>query len=171
MPTTIWELRVYEAGRAPEAVEQFQQSIQIDPNNAQAHYNLGNALLQIGQRDQAIEQFQTALRLRPDYAEAHNNLGSALLRAGRSEEAIEQYRQTVQLMPDHPKAFNNLAKAYAQVHRTSEAIATAEKGLDVARSTGQPALAEQIETLLSSLRAEQLNPQADASSQGAPAGP
>ena len=134
-----------EAGQTQEAVEHFEQAIRLKSNDPQARYNLGNALQQTGRLDDAIQQYQAAVRLKPDYAEAHNNLGSTLLRAGRPEEAIEQYQQAVQLRPNHPKAYRNLATAYAQLHRSSEAIAAAQKALDLARSTGQAELVNQIE--------------------------
>ena len=142
-----------DLGRTPEAIEQYRQALQLDPKDAPVQYNLANALRQAQQNDEAIQHFQLAVQIRPDFAEAHNNLGATLLEAGRVQEAIEQYQQSVQLRPDHAKAYVNLAIAYARMNRSKEAIAAAEKGLSVARSQGQTALAQQIETWLATIRA------------------
>ena len=74
---------------------------------AEAHNNLGNALVHLGRNPEAIVEFQQALTLNPDFAEAHNNLGSSLCAAGLFEEAIAQYRQALRIRPDYDKARGN----------------------------------------------------------------
>ena len=61
--------------------------VELKPDFAEAHNNLGNALQEPGKLDEAIACYRRALELKPDYAEAHNNLGNALQgpgEAGRS---------------------------------------------------------------------------------------
>ena len=92
-----------------EAITQYQKALEIKPDYAEAHINLGSALQQKGRVDEAITQFQKALQLNPDYAEAHNNLGNALLQKGRVSEAIAHFQQALQLEPADPRIKNNLA--------------------------------------------------------------
>ena len=66
-------------GRREEARRLFRQAIEIDPDYAEAHGNLGNTLAEAGQFDQAIRHYHAALRLKPDLAEARRNLARALL--------------------------------------------------------------------------------------------
>ena len=61
-----------------EAVAAFRTAIRLQPDDAAAHYNLGNALRGQGKVDEAVAECRTAIRLRPDDAEAHSNLGVAL---------------------------------------------------------------------------------------------
>jgi len=67
-----------QEGKVNEAIAQYQQVLQINPDFAGAQNNLGNALLQKGKVDEAITQFRQALQINPDAAEAHYNLGDAL---------------------------------------------------------------------------------------------
>jgi predicted Zn-dependent protease len=64
--------------RLDEAINQFQKTIRLKPGYADAHYDLGNALLKKNQTDETVRQFQAAIRLKPDDPEGHNNLARAL---------------------------------------------------------------------------------------------
>ena len=46
----------------------------MNPNFADAHYNLGAALAQMGRISEAIEQLKAALRINPNDIDARNNL-------------------------------------------------------------------------------------------------
>jgi protein O-mannosyl-transferase len=100
----------------------------VNPNDALAHLNLGNALLQIpGRMTDAISEYQTALRIYPNYAEAHNNLGAILLSSGRATEAVAEYQAAVRLDPDYPDAHSNLGSALSRIPgRLGEAAAELE---------------------------------------------
>jgi Flp pilus assembly protein TadD len=83
--------------------------VQLKPDYADAHINLGSALLQAGRLDEAISHLQKALQLNPGYAKAHNNLGNAFLQKGNVTEAIAHFQQALQLEPADPWVKNNLA--------------------------------------------------------------
>jgi tetratricopeptide (TPR) repeat protein len=59
------------------AIACFRTTIELDPKNAMAHYNLGNALRHKGQVDVAIASYQKALTLDPKYAPARTELANA----------------------------------------------------------------------------------------------
>jgi tetratricopeptide (TPR) repeat protein len=141
------------AGRLQEAIEHFRQSLRLSPDSIEAHKNLGAILAQTGRHEEAIEHFQQALRLDPVNSEVHNSLGRALANTGRLQEAIEHFEQALRLNHHSINAYYNLALAYAGMKRSSEAIAAAQKGLELARSQGQTAVAKQIEDWLNSYRA------------------
>jgi tetratricopeptide (TPR) repeat protein len=98
---------------------------------AEAHYNLGVALLRLGKVQEAIGQYEQALRIQPDFAGAHNNLGNALLQAGRVEEAIGHYEQAVRINPDYAEAHNNLGTALMGRGRLQEAIGHYEQAVRI----------------------------------------
>ncbi|HTW66028.1 MAG TPA: tetratricopeptide repeat protein [Bryobacteraceae bacterium] len=88
----------------------------VNPDDALAHVNLGNALLEIPDRaPQAISEYQTALRIDPNYADAHNNLGAIFLQSGRITEAIAEYQAAVRLDPAYADARSNLGIALSRI--------------------------------------------------------
>ena len=52
----------------------WERALQIKPDNAEMHHDLGQALEQMGKPEQAIGHYEQALRLKPDYAEARASL-------------------------------------------------------------------------------------------------
>ena len=76
-----------DQGKLDEAVACYRRALELKPDFAEAHNNLGNACKDQGKLDEAVACCRRALELRPDYAAAHNNLGNALQgpgEAGRS---------------------------------------------------------------------------------------
>ena len=67
-----------QRGQIDEAIRQYQETLRLNPDAAEAHYNLGVTLAAKGQTDEAIRQFQEALRLKPDFAQARDDLARAL---------------------------------------------------------------------------------------------
>ena len=65
------------------------------PEYAAAHFNLGNALSELGRTAEAAAAFRAALRIKPDYVKAHYNLGNVLREDGRLDEAVAAYQQAI----------------------------------------------------------------------------
>ena len=61
-------------GQLDEACASYRQAIARNPNHADAHNNLGNALFARGLYEEGIDGFQRALELNPADVAAHNNL-------------------------------------------------------------------------------------------------
>ena len=62
------------------------KALQLRPDFAEAHYNLGHLLKEQGQFAEAVASLQEALRLKPDFVEAHYCLG-VLLQEGYGNDA------------------------------------------------------------------------------------
>ena len=134
-----------------KAVAAYREALRITPGNADVHCNLGLVLEQAGRPQEAIGYYEQALRIKPDYPEAQNNLAwllatvepvvpeDAVKAVTLAERACELTRNQV------PAYLDTLAAAYAAAGRFKDAIATAQKGIELAGSAGQPQVAEEIE--------------------------
>jgi protein O-mannosyl-transferase len=100
-------------GKLPEAVEQYEQALRIQPNFAPAHDSLANALVKEGRLDEAIQHYEQALRFDSGLVDAHYDFGVALEKAGRAPEAIQQYEQALRLRPSFTGARSALARLQA----------------------------------------------------------
>jgi tetratricopeptide (TPR) repeat protein len=77
--------------------------LQIKPDFAEAHTNLGVALSIQGKYDTAAKHFLEALRLMPDFGEVHGNLGSTLANQGKLQQAAAYYAEALRINPGDAK--------------------------------------------------------------------
>ena len=112
------------AGR-DEYVGHLERALAIDPDNAEAHNDLGNAFSRMPSRlDDAAAQYRLAIAADPALAQAHNNLGRTLAQAGRLADAVAEFQAAIRLKPDYAGAQCNLGNALALVPgRLPDAIA------------------------------------------------
>ena len=138
------------------AIEYYQQAIAMQPDLADAYYNLGLARQKQGKWDEAIACYQEARELQPDNREAEVSLANALHVQGKlpSEEqaryaainldlgnkhkqagdvkvAIEYYRQAITMQPDLADAHYNLGLALQTKGKWEEAIACYQKAREL----------------------------------------
>src|SRR5262249_1011116 len=98
---------------------------QTDSNlDAEAHYNLGAALLAKGDRNGAIAALRESIRLRPREASPYFPLGNALAAAGAWDGAIPAYRDLIRLRPWDGWYSNEIYRALQRGgrHREAESI-------------------------------------------------
>ena len=97
--TTTWEVRVeearqqfeaavgdaemylrmgtvaHESGEYGKAIEDYDEAIRLDPQEANTYYNRGIAYGNLGQHERAIEDFDEAISLDPQFALAYHGRG------------------------------------------------------------------------------------------------
>lgn len=107
-----------------EALVQFRKSVDLNPNYAQAWYNMGQISL-IKNRDvsQALHCFERAVLIRPDYISAHHQLGIAFELLGDREKALSCWRMTLELDPENRAAKESIRRLEAaEIERASAQI-------------------------------------------------
>ena len=113
------------------AIAQYEKALEIEPDFALAHSNLGNALARRGDVDAAIAHLQKALEIDPDLAIAHNNLGNALVHRGDVNTAVVHFERALEIKSDYAEAHNNLGLALFGRKEVGAAIAQYEKALEI----------------------------------------
>jgi superkiller protein 3 len=82
-------LALARAAKPTEALAAFQAAVQMEPNNAEAHLNLGKTQFTLGHVNEAIGELQEALRLDPANVQAKRLLSQAYRRAGDATNAAK----------------------------------------------------------------------------------
>jgi tetratricopeptide (TPR) repeat protein len=105
---------------AEDAKKEFQQELEIDPNNAGAEYVLGELARQAQQWDEAIGHLSRAAKLDAGFGDAFLGLGASLMAAKKFSDAVSPLEIAVKLEPRNPAAHYNLAVAYTRSGRKQD---------------------------------------------------
>jgi Tfp pilus assembly protein PilF len=114
-----------QAGDVRGAMKEFEESLKLDDDFAEAHNAIAVLLhLSFDRKDEAEKHFKRALEIRPGFSEAKVNLGNLYLDQGRLDEAIALYEQALNdmLYPTPYIAETNLGWAYFKKGNSSQAI-------------------------------------------------
>ena len=141
-------------GRTEEAIDQWQRALQLEPDSADTHNNLAYALSQAGRMREAISHYEWALRLKPDYVQAQDSLAKLLATlspadGGDPNRAIELASRACASTGNRVAGYlETLAVSYAAANRFDDAVRTAQDAIGVARATGHPDVAREMESRL-----------------------
>jgi tetratricopeptide (TPR) repeat protein len=107
-------------GAYAEAVDYYQELVELEPRHAVAINNLGAALSKLGHYQEAEDYFRQATAIKPDYSDAYSNLGISLQSRGYFAEAETALRRALKLNPTHVNARVNLGLVLAELNRSRE---------------------------------------------------
>ncbi len=107
----------------------LRETLTREPGNAQAAFNLGNALHGLGRAREALEQYRCAAQLKPDYADALSNMGNVLKELGDFSSAREAFDAALRIRPDYVIALNNLGCLLRTLGQSDEAEDTLRRAL------------------------------------------
>lgn len=91
------------------AIQAYQKSVELDPNNFKAYFNMGIRFGKIPKNIQAAACFLKALELKPDDVMAHYSRAVVCNLTGEVENAFHHYREAIRINPQFAKAYSNLA--------------------------------------------------------------
>ena len=112
-----------------DALTVLRRAAELLPLDAEAHANLGAALLRKGSTDEAIASLRRALEIRPDDADALSNLGNALRANGRLGEALASYEAAVRARPGHADMHRNLGHMLLTLGAPTDAVESFRRAL------------------------------------------
>jgi tetratricopeptide (TPR) repeat protein len=114
-PQDYVSLAVYQTERKQfsEARVNLNKALAADPQNANAHFQLGVIELSSGRPEAGIINFKRAIEINPEYPLYYLNLGIANFQAQRLDDAIPAFRRALALKPDLDVGRLLLAQALA----------------------------------------------------------
>ncbi len=105
-----------------EAIAVYLKVLDMDPQHAAAHINLGTLYYNRHEYALAEKHYRSAIEIDPRYALAYFDLGNVLDETGRIDEAINTYKTAIQLAPTYADAHYNIALAYEKAREPRKAL-------------------------------------------------
>lgn len=124
----------FAAGDYAAARDYYQAAVDKNPNDAEAHNNLGQALVRLNRVPDALAHFERAVALVPDKWAYRFNLAHAAGEAGQWDRAVNEYRVAVRLFPADYATQYNLALAIYKKGDAGASIPEFDKAIDLAPS-------------------------------------
>lgn len=120
----------FKAGDTDNAISEYTQALELNPNNAEAHLKLGFLLYNAKRMyEEGMAHYEEALKANPRDPRIHHDLGRALLHQRQFEQAIEHLSEALRIMPNgldrqyNPVGMHfNLALAFSYAGKSEEAI-------------------------------------------------
>ncbi len=119
-----------------EALASYMRALEIAPDFAEVHNNIGTLLGTLGRGNEAIPHFERAVALRPGLAPVLCNYSVALYLMGRLDEAEVQYRRALAIDPANGSTLGHLGEILIELGRLDEARELFERALVVAPRAG-----------------------------------
>ena len=104
------------------AIQDFDESVRINPNYAKAFNNRGVAHQRKGEYERAIENFDEAIRLDSDYAIAFANRANAHQKTGEYGRAAQDYSEVIRLQPRYDQLMRLQPELQSEWKRTLETV-------------------------------------------------
>jgi Ca-activated chloride channel family protein len=112
--------RLYNKKQLDASTQQYEKAVQKAPENATAHYNLGDAQYRNNKFDDASKSFDASATHSPDTAMQEKSLynkGVAMIRQQKLRESIEAWKNALRLNPSDTEARENLQKALMEMKK------------------------------------------------------
>jgi len=123
--------RAGELAHTDSEMHHYRRMLELRPDLAEAHNNLGNALLSLRRYEEAAVSYRRAVALRPNAPGAHANLGNVLHALGRAQEALIHCRRALELEPDSAEAELLKGNALFDLGLFDEAAASYARALEL----------------------------------------
>jgi tetratricopeptide (TPR) repeat protein len=152
--------RALTMDRKPDAaIAEYQTLLRVAPGAFEDHLQFIDLLTARGRYREAVAHCRETLEKTPGDPAVRNNLAwilatcpEASIRDGA--QAVELARLVVRGPGGHkPLYLDTLAAAYAETRQFSDAVSTAEEAVALAKSAGQPRLADELQSRLNLYRA------------------
>ncbi len=121
----------YQKGRYDVAANLMGAAVQIRPDIAFYHKDLGNLSLSQNRIDEAILCFRNVLRLDPNFVEAYYLLSVALIKKDLLDEALQSLLIALKLKPDYTDALYQVGFIFGEQNKPDEAISCFEKLIEM----------------------------------------
>ena len=102
------------------AIAAFSQRIDLVPNDANAHHELGEMYFRQSRHTEALAEFTAAVMLNPTRADSHAAIGQVYLRLGNYADAVTAARRAVALDGSHREARYVLATSLVRMGNVDE---------------------------------------------------
>ena len=131
-------LKAKQEGNLLAAESLLQKAVEIEPQNPDFRFELGNLYVERGNLEGARMELEQTVMVAPVHIPAHYNLGLVYRDLGLTGEARAQFREVLELDPSNVKAELQIGYTYEQEGFLDEARQAFERAKDMDMTNPEP---------------------------------
>ncbi|MGF1457275.1 MAG: tetratricopeptide repeat protein [Alphaproteobacteria bacterium] len=101
-------LALEKLGELHKALGFFEKALELDPQDPDIYYNLGNTAWRLEMLEGAAKLFRVYIEMEPDKSQGYNNLAGVMRDQGLFDEALETVRAGIYMHAENPHLWNTL---------------------------------------------------------------
>jgi tetratricopeptide (TPR) repeat protein len=105
-----------------QALGFFERALMLTPTLANAHFNVGFVLEELGRSQEAELAFKNAIAIDEKMDRAWYGLGLVLVRQQRFEESLVAFKRNTELQSMSPYAWYQMARVHMELHQPDKAL-------------------------------------------------
>src|SRR5499426_2821036 len=113
-----------------DAMKQFKQALELDPNFAVARINLALAQFYLNDSRAAVEEARAGVKLAPDSPNAHYALAAALRNEKLYDESLAEFNKVLSIDPRDSATNIQIGQLHAQKQQYPQAIAAFQRAIE-----------------------------------------
>ncbi|MBW2288415.1 MAG: tetratricopeptide repeat protein [Deltaproteobacteria bacterium] len=130
----------FEEEKFREAIIEYKNVLQVDPNAGEVHFKLSKAYMKDGKVREGFWELRETVRLDESNVAAKVQLAQMLFLGKELEEALVQIEEAIAAEPDRPEAHVVKANILDGMNRSPEALLSYAKAVEVAPDAEGPIL-------------------------------
>ncbi|WRH67477.1 MAG: tetratricopeptide repeat protein [Planktothrix sp. GU0601_MAG3] len=120
-----------EQGNPELALSFYGKAIELNPDNDQIYYKLGQTFMQLERYEDATNAYSKSIQINPNFPWSYNSLGEVLIKLERWEEAITAYTQFIEFNPDFCWAYFGIGESLFYLNQTEKSINYYKKAIEL----------------------------------------
>ncbi|MCP2605807.1 tetratricopeptide repeat protein [Candidatus Aminicenantes bacterium AC-335-O07] len=114
-----------------EAIQAFENSININRQNSDAFFQLGFLYGKTGDNEKALQAYKEACSINPNNYRAFFGIGKIYLKQNQYNQAIPPFTECTRIKPDFPDAYYNLGLCYEEIGQLATAAEIYKKFIEI----------------------------------------
>jgi tetratricopeptide (TPR) repeat protein len=117
------------SGRVEDAIIEYEQAVDLVPNDVTTHYNLAYGLIVDGRYEAGLAVAESAITADPYASDAWAIRALAQVRTGDAGGALASAQHALQLNPENPRAYAFITEAFIELSLNERAQEAAEEAI------------------------------------------